>query len=348
MNSNQYLLYFVLFSITISILSLINNIDNVKAEDQNDPLPSWNEGIVKQKIIAFVQNVTNPENTDYFIPIEDRIAVIDNDGTLWSEKPFYFQGFFSFDRLEELIKDKPQLKQQSPFKEYVGQNYTVLEQLNEKDIMELILITHSNITQIEFNNFVKEWAEYAKHPGTKILFVDMVYQPMLELIDFLKTNQFKTYIVSGGGVDFMRESLSNVYGIPPEQVIGSSIKYQFIDKFNAKESEIKYNNTSFILRKAQLDSLNNDYVKPENIQLHIGKVPIIAIGNSDGDLQMLEYSDDNNDQGKSLQLLIHHDDPIREFSYDKGAENVLKEAQVHDWTVVSMKDDFLNIFKINK
>lgn len=348
MNSNQYLLYFVLFSITISVLSLINNIDNVKAEDQNDPLPSWNEGIVKQKIIAFVQNVTNPENTDYFIPIEDRIAVIDNDGTLWSEKPFYFQGFFSFDRLEELIKDKPQLKQQSPFKEYVGQNYTVLEQLSEKDIMELILITHSNITQIEFNNFVKEWAQSAKYPGTKKLFVDMVYQPMLELIDFLKTNQFKNYIVSGGGVDFMRESLSSVYGIPPEQIIGSSIKYQFIDKFNAKESEIKYNNTSFILRKAQLDSLNNDYVKPENIQLHIGKVPIIAIGNSDGDLQMLEYSNDNNDHGKSLQLLIHHDDPIREFSYDKGAENVLKEAQVHDWTVVSMKDDFLNIFKINK
>lgn len=348
MNSNQYLLYFVLFSITISVLSLINNIDNVKAEDQIDPLPSWNEGIVKQKIIAFVQNVTNPENTDYFIPIEDRIAVIDNDGTLWSEKPFYFQGFFSFDRLEELIKDKPQLKQQSPFKEYVGQNYTVLEQLSEKDIMELILITHSNITQIEFNNFVKEWAQSAKYPGTKKLFVDMVYQPMLELIDFLKTYQFKNYIVSGGGVDFMRESLSSVYGIPPEQIIGSSIKYQFIDKFNAKESEIKYNNTSFILRKAQLDSLNNDYVKPENIQLHIGKVPIIAIGNSDGDLQMLEYSDDNNDQGKSLQLLIHHDDPIREFSYDKGAENVLKEAQVHDWTVVSMKDDFLNIFKINK
>lgn len=202
--------------------------------------------------------------------------------------------------------------------------------------MSLALLTESNITQPEFNNMVQIWAKTAQHPQTDRRFVEMVYQPMIELVDFLKDNHFKTFIVSGGGVDFVREALSSVYGIPPDQIIGSSIKYQYI---NGTDGE-----NSTIFRKQELDSFDNNEVKPENIQLHIGKVPVLAAGNSDGDLQMLDYTDDNNNLGKSLEILIHHDDCVREYCYDKGAENVLEESQKRNWNVVSMKNDFLNIF----
>jgi phosphoglycolate phosphatase-like HAD superfamily hydrolase len=302
-------------------------------------LPSWNEGDAKEKIINFVKNVTNPENSDYYIPPDKRIAVFDNDGTLWSEKPIPFEGYFALDRLENLSIANPNLKQISPYKEFLQKNTTALkQQLTEKDVVDLITITHSNISQSEFNNIVTNWSQIAQHPQTQRLFVNMVYQPQLELIDFLKDNQFKVFIVSGGGIDFMRQSLSSVYGIPPEQIIGSSGKYEFVDNTT----------NSFIFRKPELNSFNNDYQKPVNIQLHIGKVPVIAVGNSDGDLQMLKYVDDNNnndEHGKALMVLIHHDDAVREYSYDKGAENVLREAQNRNWTVVDMKDDFREIYR---
>jgi phosphoserine phosphatase len=299
-------------------------------------LPSWNEGDVKEKIINFVKNVTNPENSDYYIASDKRIAVFDNDGTLWSEKPIPFEGYFALDRLENLSIANPDLKQISPYKEFLQKNTTALkQQLTEKDVVDLITITHSNISQSEFNNIVSNWSQIAQHPQTQRLFVNMVYQPQLELINFLKDNQFKVFIVSGGGIDFMRQSLSSVYGIPPEQIIGSSGKYEFVDNTT----------NSFIFRKPELNSFNNDYQKPVNIQLHIGKIPVIAVGNSDGDLQMLKYVDDNNNEhGKALMVLIHHDDAVREYSYDKGAENVLKEAQNRNWTVVDMKDDFREIY----
>jgi phosphoglycolate phosphatase-like HAD superfamily hydrolase len=299
-------------------------------------LPSWNEGDAKEKIINFVKNVTNPENSDYYIPPDKRIAVFDNDGTLWSEKPIPFEGYFALDRLENLSIANPNLKQISPYKEFLQKNITALKQeLTEKDVVDLITITHSNISQSEFNNIVTHWSQRAQHPQTQKLFVNMVYQPQLELIDFLKDNQFKVFIVSGGGIDFMRQSLSSVYGIPPEQIIGSSGKYEYIDNTT----------NSFIFRKPELNSFDNDYQKPVNIQLHIGKVPVIAVGNSDGDLQMLKYVDDNNNKdGKTLMVLIHHDDAVREYSYDKGAENVLKEAQNRNWTIVDMKDDFREIY----
>jgi phosphoserine phosphatase len=302
-------------------------------------LPSWNEGDTKQTIINFVNNLTNPENPDYYIPLDRRIAVFDNDGTLWSEKPIPFEGYFALDRLENLSIANPNLKQISPYKEFLQKNTTALkQQLTEKDVVDLIAITHSNISQSEFNNIVTNWSQIAQHPQTQRLFVNMVYQPQLELIDFLKDNQFKVFIVSGGGIDFMRQSLSSVYGIPPEQIIGSSGKYEFVDNTT----------NSFIFRKPELNSYNNDYQKPVNIQLHIGKVPVIAVGNSDGDLQMLKYVDDNNnndEHGKALMVLIHHDDAVREYSYDKGAENVLREAQNRNWTVVDMKDDFREIYR---
>jgi phosphoserine phosphatase len=298
-------------------------------------LPSWNQGKTRETIIGFVNNVTNPDSSAYIEP-DNRIAVIDNDGTLWAEKPIPFQGYFALDRLENLSITNPNLTQQSPYREILQQNITALKQeMSEKDVMDLMILTESNISQTEFNNVVGNWSQTAKHPQTDMLFVDMRYQPMMELVDYLKKNEFKPFIVSGGGVDFMRESISSLYGIPPEQIIGSSEKYQFNDTNTTR---------SFIFKEPELNSFNDKAEKPVNIQLHIGKVPVMAIGNSDGDLQMLSYVDDNNPFGEALMVLIHHDDPTREYSYGKGAENVLKEAQNRSWTVVSMKQDFREIY----
>ena len=309
------------------------------AENRNatavDPLPSWNQGNVKARILNFVKNVTNSENTNYITP-EDRIAVFDNDGTLWAEKPTYFQGFFVLDRLEELSKSNPEISRNPQLQQLLNKDFTNLQQLSKKDIMSLVMLTHSNITQHEFNKMVQKWAETAHHPQTQKRFVQMVYQPMKELIDFLKYNHFKTFIVSGGGIDFIREALSNVYGIPPDQIIGSSIKFRYINGTNR--------GNSIILREPELASFNEKEVKPENIQLHIGKVPVFAAGNADGDLEMLRYTADNNSLGKSFEILVHHDDGVREYSYDTGSENVLIEAQRRNWTIVSMKDDFRIIY----
>ena len=299
-----------------------------------DPLPSWNQGIVKARILNFVKNVTNSENANYITP-EDRIAVFDNDGTLWAEKPTYFQGFFVLDRLEELSKSNPEISRNPQLQQLLNKNFTNL-QLSKKDIMSLVLLTHSNITQHEFNKMVQKWAETAHHPQTLKRFVQMVYQPMNELIDFLKHNDFKTFIVSGGGIDFVREALSNVYGIPPDQIIGSSIKFRYINGTDIGNSTI--------IREPELTSFNEKEVKLENIQLHIGKVPVFAAGNSDGDLEMLRYTADNNSLGKSLEILVHHDDGVREYSYDTLSQNVLIEAQRRNWTIVSMKDDFRIIY----
>lgn len=298
-------------------------------------LPSWNQDETRETIIGFVNNITNPDSPTYVAP-DHRIAVIDNDGTLWAEKPIPFQGYFALERLENLSITNPNLMQQSPYREVLQQNITALrQQMNEKDVMDLMILTESNISQTVFNNVVGNWSQTARHPQTDRLFVDMRYQPMMELVDYLKKNEFKPFIVSGGGVDFMRESISSLYGIPPEQIIGSSEKYEFEDTNTTK---------SFIFKEPELNSFNDKAEKPVNIQLHIGKVPVMAIGNSDGDLQMLSYVDDNNQNGEALMVLIHHDDAAREYSYDKGAENVLKEAQNRNWTVVSMKEDFREIY----
>jgi phosphoserine phosphatase len=299
-------------------------------------LPSWNQGETRDTIISFVSNVTNP-NSPTYVPPDKRIAVIDNDGTMWAEKPIYFQGYFALDRLENLSSTNPNLTQQSPFKEFLQQNIT---DLDEKDVMDLVTLTHSNISQTEFNDMVGNWSQSARHPQTDRLFVDMRYQPMVELVNYLKKNEFKPFIVSGGGVDFMRGSISSLYGIPPEQIIGSSSKYEFVDTNTTK---------SFLLKEPELNTpFNNDVQKPVNIQLHIGKIPIMAVGNSDGDLEMLSFVDDNNQKGQALMVLIHHDDAAREYSYDKGAENVLIEAQNRNFTVVDMKYYFREIYPINE
>lgn len=322
----------------IFIFAQTENISNFSMAFQdnthNTSLSSWNEGLVKEKIIDFVKNVTDPRNQDYILP-EDRIAVFDNDGTMWSEKPIPFQAFFILDRIEELSRSDPDLKQYKVISQLLEKNLTNLH-LDEKDVLSLAVMTESNITQTNFNELVEEWIKTAKHPQKQVRFVELVYQPMIELVNFLKDNKFKTFIVSGGGVDFMREALSKVYGIPYEQIIGSSVKYRYIDDSSSGNSTI--------FRKPELNSFDNNEVKPENIQLHIGKVPIIAVGNSDGDLQMLTYTDDNNKDGNSLEIIVHHDDAIREYAYDRGAEQILKEADKNGWNIVSMKNDFLNIY----
>lgn len=302
-----------------------------------DPLSTWNNGAVKQRIIDFVQNVTDPSNVKYYIPPEDRIAVFDNDGTLWPEKPIPFQGYFAFDRITDLIAKNPELEKASPFKEYLEKKLTSSENPTEKDVMNLMLMTHSNISQPEFDKMVQKWSESAMHPQTHKKFVDMVYQPMIELINFLKDNQFKVFVVSGGDVDFMRDALSQVYGIPSEQIIGSSIKYKYIDSNTGN---------STIFREPELNSFDVKAEKPASIQLHIGKVPVFAAGNSDVDLQMLKYVDDNNKHGKSLEILVHHDDGAREYSYNKGTENALQEAKNRSWVIISMANDFRQIYSL--
>jgi phosphoglycolate phosphatase-like HAD superfamily hydrolase len=325
----------------VSVYALFDNTNQTSV----DPLPSWKDGVIKKNIISFVQNSTDKSNTKYFIAPENRIAVFDNDGTLWSEKPLYFQIYFALDRVPQTIAHNPALKNQFPFNMILQKNFTALSNATEKDIMNLVAATHSNITETEFNNLVHQWSKTARHPQTNKLFTEMVYQPMLELLKYLEANQFKNFIVSGGGIDFIRESLSSVYNIPPERIIGSSLKSEFIDKFNNNvTNNTGNNNTSYLIRTPALGSIDDKYGKPPNIQLHIGKIPVLVAGNSDGDLQMLEYVSDNNPKGKSLELLIHHDDKAREFSYDKGAEKALEEAKNNDWNIVSMQSDFIDIF----
>jgi phosphoserine phosphatase len=326
---------------TLSNISMANqqDADNGNNTTAVQILPSWNEGETRETIVSFVNNITNPNSPTYLAP-DKRIAVLDNDGTMWAEKPNPFQVYFALERLENLSTTDPSLTQKSPFKEFLQKNVTAPKQeLNEKDAMDLMTVTHSNISQEEFNNLVGNWSQSARHPQTEKLFIDMRYQPMIELVNYLKENQFKPFIVSGGGVDFMRESISSLYGIPPEQIIGSSTKLEFVDTNTTK---------SYIFKEPELNTFNNDVEKPVNIQLQIGKIPIIAVGNSDGDLQMLSYVDDNNQDGRALMVLIHHDDAIREYSYDKGAENVLIEAQNRNWTVVDMKEDFREIYPANE
>ena len=316
----------------ISIQTL--SISEKKYSTTIDPLPSWKQGRVKERILNFIRDVIDLENPNY-IPPEDRIAVMDNDGTLWAEKPTYFQGIFVLDRLEELSKSNPELKRDPLIKQLLNKDFANLH-LSKKDIMSLVLLTHSNITQLEFNKMVNMWIKTAQHPHTRKKFVQMVYQPMIELIDFLKHNYFKTFIVSAGGVDFVRESLSDVYGIPSDQIIGGSIKFRYVKGTNRSKSSI--------FRESKLAFYNDNEVKPENIQFHIGKVPVLAVGNSDGDLEMLTYTEDNIIPGRSLQILVHHDDAMREYSYDTHAKNALIEAQNRNWITVSMKDDFKIIY----
>jgi hypothetical protein len=303
-----------------------------------DPLPSWNKGTVKTSIIEFVKKVTQ-KGSAHFVPVAERIATFDNDGTLWAEQPMYFQLAFAIDRVKAVAPQHPDWKEKEPFASILKGDIKSALAGGEKVLLELIVATHSGMTTEEFEKIVNDWSTTAKHPKTGRLYTEMVYQPMLELLSYLRTNGFKTYIVSGGGIEFMRPWTERVYGIPPEQVVGSSIKTSF---------EIR-DGKPVLVRLPALDFIDDKEGKPVGIQMHIGRRPIMAFGNSDGDLQMLQWTSAGS--GSRFCMYVHHDDAKREWAYDREShigklDKGLDEAKVKGWTVVSMKDDWNKIFPL--
>jgi phosphoserine phosphatase len=301
-----------------------------------DPLPSWNDGDAKQSILDFVERVTDPTSPD-FVPEAERIATFDNDGTLWAEKPVYFQLLFAIDRVKEMAPDHPEWKTQQPFQAVLEDDMEALIAAGEHGLIELVMATHTGMTIDEFQKIATEWLETTQHPTSGRPFTEMVYQPMLELLDYLRANGFKTFIVSAGGIEFMRPWTEEVYGIPPEQVVGSSIKTAF---------ELR-DDGSVLMRLPEIGFIDDKAAKPVAINSHIGRRPIAAFGNSDGDLQMLQYATGGDHPG--FALLVHHDDAAREWAYDREShigrlDKALDVAESNGWTVVSMKDDWNTIF----
>ncbi|MBN4063414.1 haloacid dehalogenase-like hydrolase [Cardiobacterium sp. AH-315-I02] len=301
-----------------------------------DPLPSWNEGSAKQEILSFVATVTDKSGGN-FVPPAERIAVFDNDGTLWAEQPVYFQLAFASDRVKKLVAKNPQWKNQQPFKAVLEGDLKTALAGGEHAILELIMATHADTTTEEFSQIVKEWLATAKHPKTDRAYTEMVYQPMLELLTYLRANDFKTWIVSGGGIEFMRPWTEQVYGIPPEQIIGSSIKTKF---------EMR-GDTPVLSRLPEMNFLDDKEGKPVAINQHIGRRPIAAFGNSDGDLQMLQWICAGD--GARFCLFVHHTDEKREWAYDRKShigklDQGLDEAAEKGWTIVDMKNDWKTIF----
>ena len=326
--------YHTYFWLLISIFIIYSC--NKQVTDNSDPLPSWNDGQAKQSIINFVNEVTDEANPN-FLSAEDRIATFDNDGTLWSEKPFYFQLFFAIDRVKELAPQHPEWKTTQPFKAVLENDMETLFSFGEHGLVELVMATHAGMTTEEFEQIVKDWLAAAKHPRFKRPFTDLVYQPMLELLSYLRENGFKTFIVSGGGIEFMRPWVNEVYGIPAEQVIGSSGKV----KFEMRDGK------PVLIKLPEIDFIDDKEEKPVGIHRFIGKRPIAAFGNSDGDLQMLQWTEGG--KGKRLMVYIHHTDAEREWAYDRKSsvgrlDKGLDEANEKDWTVVDMKNDWKAIY----
>ncbi|HMK68687.1 MAG TPA: HAD family hydrolase, partial [Stellaceae bacterium] len=301
-----------------------------------DPLPSWRPGKAKQSVLDFVAAVTTQGSAD-FVPAAERIATFDNDGTLWIEQPMYVQLAFALDRVKELYPKHPEWKQKQPFKAVLDGDMKALAKSGEHGLMELVLATHTGMTTAEFEAIVLRWLASARHPRFHRPYTELVYQPMLELLAYLRASGFKTFIVSGGGIEFMRPWSEKIYGVPPEQVVGSSVKTRF---------EMR-GGTPVLLRLPQMDFIDDGPGKPIGIEEHIGRRPIAAFGNSDGDLQMLQWTAAG--PHRHLALLVHHTDAEREYAYDRkstfGRLNVaLDAAEKSGWTVVSMKDDWARIF----
>jgi phosphoglycolate phosphatase-like HAD superfamily hydrolase len=302
---------------------------------QADPLPSWNETAAKRSILAFVQSVTDQNGPDY-VPPAPRIAVFDNDGTLWSEQPLYIQLTFALDRVKALAPEHPEWRTRQPFQAVLENDTKALGAAGVKGLLELVVATHAGMTTDEFERIGKAWFTSAKHPRFNRPYTDMAFLPMAELLGHLRANGFRTYIVSGGGIEFMRVIAEQLYGIPPAQVIGSSGKLRY---------EVR-GGVPVIVRLPELDFFDDKEGKPAAIQKFIGQRPIAAFGNSDGDLQMLQWTAAGS--GRRLMVFVDHTDAIREYDYrvsPMGRLDVgLTEANQRGWTVVSMKDDWKRIF----
>jgi phosphoglycolate phosphatase-like HAD superfamily hydrolase len=301
-----------------------------------EPLPSWNDSAPKKAIVTFVERVTQQGSPD-FVPPAERIATFDNDGTLWAEQPIYFQLVFALDRVKALAPQHPEWKNKEPFASLLKGDLKGALAGGEPAIIQIITVTHSGMTTDEFEKIVGDWVATARHPKTGKLYTEMVYQPMLELLAYLRANGFKTFIVSGGGIDFMRVFSERVYGIPPEQVIGSSGKLSF----ELRDGKPR------LMKLPELDFNDDKVGKPVAIQTHIGRHPIAAFGNSDGDLQMLEWA--RQGAGVRFALIVHHTDAEREWAYDRKSpvgqlDVALDAAQAEGWTIVDMKNDWNRVF----
>ena len=302
-----------------------------------DPLPSWNQDSAPRKaLVAFVEKVTQEGSTD-FVPPAERIAVFDNDGCLWSEQPFYFQAFYIFDRIKALAPQHPEWATEEPFASVLKGDVKSALAGGEHGLLAMAAATHAGLTSEEFSASVNDWLATAKHPVTDKAYTDMVYQPMLELLDYLRANGFKTFIVSGGGIDFMRPWAERIYGIPPEQIVGSSLKAAY---------EVR-DGKPVIVKLPELNFIDDKAGKPVGIHQHIGRRPIFAAGNSDGDFQMLEWT--TSGEGARFGLLVHHTDAEREFAYDRESpvgklNKGLDEAPRRGWSVIDMKNDWKTIF----
>ncbi len=301
-----------------------------------DPLRSWNNTESKKAILAFVDRVTRRGSPD-FVPEEERVAAFDNDGTLWAEQPMYFQLLFALDRVKLLAPAHPEWKEKEPFASLLRGDVKGVLAGGEPAIAEIVIATHTGMTNEDFERIVGDWIAQAKHPITGRLYTEMVYQPMLELAAYLRAKRFKTYIASGGGIEFMRPWTERVYGIPPENVVGSSAKV----KFELRDGK------PALMRLPEINFINDGPGKPVGINEHIGRRPIAAFGNSDGDLQMLQWTMGGG--GLRFALIVHHTDAEREWAYDRNSaigrlDKALDEAQAKGWTVVDMKSDWKTIF----
>ena len=310
------------------------------AASGSDPLPSWNDTGPKAAIVAFVEKVTK-DGTPDFVAEPDRIAVFDNDGTLWVEHPMYTQLVFALDRVKAVASAHPEWKTTQPFQAVLEGDMKTVAASGEKGLMDIIAATHAGMTNAQFQTIVTDWIATARDPRFKRSYTDLVYQPMLELLAYLRANGFKTFIVSGGGIEFMRPWTEKVYGVPPEQVIGSSIKTRF---------EIK-DGAPTLFRLPEVNFIDDKAGKPVGINEFIGRRPIAAFGNSDGDLQMLQWTTLANglDTTPRFGLIVHHTDAEREYAYDRDTDFgrldvALDAAPINRWTVVSMKTDWKQIF----
>jgi len=324
----------------IFLIFLALTLSSCNQGKSTDVLLSWNEAQSKQAIIEFVDTVTDKTSKQY-IPPAERIAVFDNDGTLWSEQPLYFQLAFALDRIKTLAPQHPEWKDTQPFKAALEGDLNTIIADGHHALLELVMASHAGNTTEEFTQIVKDWLKTARHPKTGRLYTEMIYQPMLELLHYLRDNRFKIYIVSGGGIEFMRPWTEAVYGIPPEQVIGSSI----VTKFEMRDG------TPTLVRLPEINFINDKEGKPVAINQYIGRQPVAAFGNSDGDLQMLQWTckGHNVRNNERFCLYIHHTDAEREWAYDRAShigrfDKGLDEAAAEGWTVVDMKQDWKTVF----
>jgi len=298
-----------------------------------DVLPSWNDGQIKRNIITFVQSVSDKNSPD-FVKVKDRIAVFDNDGTLWSEQPVYFQLFFALDRVKALASEHPEWKTTEPFKSVLADDMKGVMKSGEKGLIEIVNATHSGMDVETFKAQVAAWLKNAKHPTKNRPYTELIYQPMMEIIRYLEANDFKVYIVSGGGIDFMRTFVPKTYAIPEEHIIGSNGKVHYENGKIIKDGEINF--------------IDDKEAKPVAIYYNIGKQPIAAFGNSDGDLAMMQYTEANT-KHKTFQLYVHHTDAKREWAYDRDShvgtlDKGLDYAKDHNWTIVDMKNDWKVVY----